>query len=273
MMSVVTGAVWLVSAVPARAQMESREAIALQNQILELRHDIQILSQGGGVQPGYAPRAPSAGGAVAGDLAAQLLQRVSALEEEVRRLRGRVDEIENAESQHYQDLSKQIGDMSFRLQGAAGPGVAAPPPAYQPSAATPPLPVAPPVRRTPEIALQEGNAALARRDYPVAEAAAREVLQNTRGPRSTDAQFLLAQALAGERNYQQAAVAYDDAFKRAPSGAHAQDSLLGIAISLNALGAKKESCQALAQLHASFPTPRPDLRDPIAAARERAGCH
>ena len=72
-----------------------------------------------------------------------------------------------------------------------------------------------PVRRTPELAIQEGNAALARRDYPAAEQAAREVLSGNRtSPRAYDAQFLLAQALTGQRQYSQAAIAYDDAYNR-----------------------------------------------------------
>src|SRR5689334_15817587 len=63
----------------ARAQVESREGIALQNQILELRRQMQTLQdQGarGSGSPAYPSRAPtpyspSAGGS--GDLVAQLL--------------------------------------------------------------------------------------------------------------------------------------------------------------------------------------------------------
>ncbi|MBV9813000.1 MAG: hypothetical protein JO326_09610 [Acetobacteraceae bacterium] len=280
-------AVALTCGSPARAQMDSREAIALQNQILELRRDIQILSQQSAGRPAYAPPGysapaypPPGGGGMSSDLATQLLSRVAALEESVRDLRGRVEQMQNTAGQRYDDLAKQIADINFRL-GAGGAAAAPPAPGLPPSALAPGAtslqpsaaqPGSPAVPRRPETALQEGNAALARRDYPAAEAAAREVLGNTRGPRAIDAQFLLAQALAGQRNFQGAAVAYDDTFKRAPAGAHAQDSLLGIAVSLNALGAKRESCEALAELRASFPTPRPDLREPIAAARERAGC-
>ena len=77
-----------------------------------------------------------------------------------------------------------------------------------------------PVRRTPELAMQEGNAALARRDYPAAEQAAREVLTGSRtSPRAYDAQFLLAQALMGQRQYSQAAIAYDDTYNRSQARA------------------------------------------------------
>lgn len=120
--------------------------------------------------------------------------------------------------------------------------------------------------------MQEGNAALARRDYPAAEAAAREVLAFPRSPRAVDAQFLLAQTLAGKRDYQGAAVAYDDTYNRNKIGGNAQPSLLGLANSLNAINEKRAACATLDKMKAEFPNPRADLREPIAAARQRAGC-
>ncbi len=274
---------------PAQAQMESREGIQLQNQILELRHELEQMRQqggggGGGAYQGggqaYEPPPVAAPGAPS-DINAQLLNRVSQLEDQVRQLRGRIDEVDNARQQSEQDLAKQIGDLQFRLTGSAGTvpgagqGAAA---ALAPSAGLLGRPAAPPppppvvARRTPEVALAAGNSALARRDYPAAEAAAREVLASGRGPRGTDAQFLLAQALAGERNFPAAAIAYDDAYRRSARGLRAPDSLLGLANSLTALGDKKAACQTLDKLRVEFPSPRPDLRGAIVAARGRAVC-
>lgn len=241
----------------ARAQMDSREAIALQNQILELRRDLQAVQaqRGGG---GYAAPAPVMRGS--SDMTAQLLDRVQALEEEVRRLRGQLDEQANASRRAQDDLAKQIGDLSFRLQqgGAQGSAPAAAPPAAAPQAAP---------RRTPEMAMQEGNAALARRDYAMAEAAAREVLAG-KGPQATAAQFLLAQSLAGKRDFAGAAVAYDDAYRRAPRGPRASDALLGLASTLLALNDKAAACQALNTQRTQFPGRAGDG----AALRARAGC-
>jgi TolA-binding protein len=121
--------------------------------------------------------------------------------------------------------------------------------------------------------LQEGNAALARRDYPAAEAAAREVIAMPKSPKAYDGQFLLAQALAGKKDFQGAAVAYDDTYNRARTGTRAQDSLLGLANSLTAIGEKRASCATLDKLRAEFPATRADLRDSVTAARLRAGCH
>jgi TolA-binding protein len=123
------------------------------------------------------------------------------------------------------------------------------------------------------MAIQEGNAALARRDYPAAEAAARAVLTGNRtSPRAYDAQFLLAQALVGQRQFSQAAIAYDDTYNRSRKGAHAPDALLGLANSLIAINEKKAACDTLGKLRAEYPTPRPDIHEAAAAAAQRAGC-
>lgn len=120
--------------------------------------------------------------------------------------------------------------------------------------------------------MQEGNAALARRDYAAAEAAARDVLAIRASPRAYDAQFLLAQSLAGKRDHAQAALAFDDTYKRARTGRHAQDALLGLAGSLAALNEKRPACDTLNTLRAEFPSPRPEVRDAATALRQRAAC-
>lgn len=274
------GLVLALSAAPARAQMDSREGIALQNQILELRRELQSIERGGGggqqVPQRFAPQSSQAAPG-SGDLTAQLLDRVSQLEDTTRALRGRVDQLQNQLTQQQQDFAKQLGDLAFRQsQSAATPAA----PTYTPPAApasagvlgvTPPAAAAP--RRTPELSIQEASAALARRDYPAAEAAAREVLARPGTPRAVDAQYILAQSEAGEHNNQQAAVDFYDAYNRAPKAARASEALLGVANSLIALGDKRSACQALDKLRSEFPSPRADVREGVAAARRNGACH
>ncbi len=265
----------------ARAQIESREGISLQNQILELRHELEQVESGGGGAPVAPPIGGQSGqpGAVDPGLAPQLLDRVQTLEQQVRDMRGEFDQLANQVQQQNATLSKQISDMNFALQqghgGAPGPGVGpvepgalSAPPQARPAAPPPP----PPVRRTPESTLAAGNAALARRDYPAAQASAQEVLSGPRNPRQIDAQFLLGQSLAGQHQYQQAAVAYYDTYNRSPRSGRAPDALLGVSASLIALGDKGSACQALSKLHAEFPSPAPRVRSASAALRGRAGC-
>jgi TolA-binding protein len=257
-----------LAAAPARAQLDSREAIALQNQILELRRDLQGLQAQRGA-PALPPPARR-GGDGGSEIAAQLLDRVAQLEDDVRRLRGQLDEQANSSRRQMDDLSKQVADLNFRLQNSGPPGTPSPAASAPPPASAG---LAPSGRRPAELAMQEGNAALARRDYGVAEAAAREVLAGGKGgPRAGDAQFLLAQALMGKRDYAGAAVAYDDAYNRSRTGSRAPDALLGLANALAALNDRTNACGALDKLRAEFPAPRPNVREAAAAARGRSGC-
>ena len=258
-------------------QVESREAIALQNQLLELRRDIQNLQAQGPARRSYGQPPPPTG--AESDLLPQLLDRVSNLEDEVRRLRGQVEDQRNQLQRQQEDFTKQLGDLQFRVQnggGPASPGTPGPDAPYASEPPSPPRAVAPPPvrpRRTPELAMQEGNAALARRDYGTAETAAHEVLGAGRtSPRAGDAQFLLAQSLAGKRDYQGAAVAYGDAYQRLKGGSRGQEALLGLANSLSNLGEKPATCGALDQLRVAYPSPRRDVSESAASLRGRAGC-
>ncbi len=203
----------------------------------------------------------------------------------MRALRGQLEEVTNTTQRQNAELSKQVGDLNFALQNGGGrplpdrpvapPGETSPPPSILgtvPAPAPPPPPTGS-IRRTPELALQEGYAALSRRDYATAEASAREVLQSSRtSPRAYDAQFVLAQSLAGQRNYAQAAIAFDDTYNRSRNGGHAPDALLGLANALTSIGERRAACDTLAKLAAEFPRQSVDIRDGANATRQRAGC-
>ena len=274
----------------AGAQMQTREGIALQNQILELQREIQGLTQRGGAggypnypQPSYSPPGASSLGA-SNEVVTRLLTRVETLESSVRDLRGRVDALSNQLQQQTAQLNKQVEDLQFLVQnpqgGGAGPPPAAsgaspvPPPAAAAPAAASNAPPRPTVagRRTPELIVQEGQDALQRGDYGGAEQDAREVLANRASARGYDAQFLLAQALLGQKQYSQAAIAYDDTYNRQKKGSHAQDSLLGLADALVAINEKRAACDTLSKLRAEFPTRSADAQDRAAQIARRANC-
>jgi TolA-binding protein len=360
----------LAAPMAGHAQVDSREGIALQNQLAQLRQEIQglradIAREGGG----------GGGGGPTGEIAGQLMSRVQAMEEALRQLRGRIDEVQNFSTRQNADLGKRIDDLTFQLnlQGKSGAAQPAPPPvrevaprpaAVEPSPGAPPrivmpatpamiapppqppqsftfnqtpdpmrevpqpptpptarvdpvrpvpvpkppAPPTPPVlasvakpapppptppppaaeaqnpppdadpvippggKRTPELALQEGHAALARRDYAAAERSAREVMSNRTSPRVYDGQFLLAQSLAAEKQYAQAAIAFDDTYNRSHKGRHAQDALLGLAGALTAINEKRAACDTLGRMRTEFPQVRADLQDTITKTNQVAGC-
>ena len=270
----------LFAAPAARAQMDSREGIALQNQILELRRDLDAVRRGGGAAA-PVPAAPRGGAGAPQELVQQLLARVSELEEEVRRLRGRLDVAENANRRLSEDVEKLRGDMDFRLQQLEGGGrPAAMRPPQGPAAAPAPAPAqTPPAAnnqptgpRTAERALADGQAALARGDFTTAETAAREVIAGRPGPRTQDAQILLGEALLGRRQYQNAALAFDEGYRRNRQSSRAPEALLGLSNAFVGFGARREACDTLAQLTSEYTRLSPQMTQRVADTRRRAQC-
>jgi TolA-binding protein len=270
---------------PAHAQMDSREAIALQNQVLQLRQEVEQLRARGGAVSAPAPSARSGG--AGNEMIGQLLDRVTTLEEETRRLRGRVDEAENRDRRLAADVQKLTEDMEYRLQrvegGAAARPAAPAPPAAPPAAVArpaaptaPAAPVVPPpaaaTPRTAERALSDGQAALARRDYPAAEAAAREALATRGGTQQANAQVLLGDALSGKRDLGNAVIAFYDAYTRARTSPRAPEALLGLAGAFQGLGSRREACDTLNDLRSNHPNLSAALQERATAARARAQC-
>ncbi|MBC7431536.1 MAG: hypothetical protein H7345_05665 [Rubritepida sp.] len=285
-------AVWLSLALlaqPAAAQFESREAIALQNQILQMRQELEQLRARGTGSAIAAPTPRGGGGGGGGnEMVGQLLDRVTAMEEETRRLRGRVDELDNRNRRLAADLQKLSEDMEFRLNQREG---AATPPTRPPAVAAgqtqrpvpPTAPVVAPVvgpgaapanaaPRTPERALLDGQAALGRRDFTAAEAAAREALAARAGAQQANAQLLLGDALNGRRDFGNAAIAYNEAYTRARTSPRAPDALIGLAGAFQGLGNKREACDTLGDLRTNHPGITPAQQARADALRARAQC-
>lgn len=299
----------LLAAAPAFGQIESREGIALQNQIQELRRDIQALQGrgGGGGSALGAPTPlapPSSSGQLAGgqqELLTRLLERVNALETEVRLLRGRSDETQNALSELKAAVEKNQADADFRLQELEGGGArrpaqpaqrqpAAQPPA-QPSAQTPAQPSAQPrgqatLPRPPSAPAQAPAArsqaqiltaaqqALQRRDWATAEREAQAFIASyPRDSRVGEAYQIRAQALSGRGEHMQAALAYDDARSRTTDRVKRQEILLGLGRSLGAINERDSACEVFRQLASDFATDmRADVREAMTRERTRLGC-
>jgi TolA-binding protein len=266
---------------PVQAQVETREGIALQNQILQLRQEFEALRRGGLAAPqppgGSTLGGSTLGGAAArppaqGELVQTLLERVQRLEDELRAVRGRAEQAEFRERQLREQVEKLQGDVDFRLQQIEGQrqGAATPAPAARPAApAAAPAAAAP---RTPQRAIAEGQAALGRRDFAAAEAAAREAIASRDAAQQVNAQILLGDALIGRRDFAGAAIAYDDARRRNPQGSRAAEATVGIANAFIGLGNNRDACTLLNELRSA----NPNLAGPVAEratdARRRASC-
>ena len=282
----------------ARAQMiTSREGIALENQILELKHQIRTMQTGGGngssVLGAPAPSASERSGqAPSSDLVASLLDRVHTLNGEVQDLRGRVDTLEHEVATQHDEIKQEIGNLKFQLEQGGKPGFQTPanaaegaPPAAPSSAQEPhTLGTLPrePARPTPETAaparaeasLGAARAALSHHDYRAAEADAHAVIaKQGKQAGHGEASLILAQSLFHQGRHQEAAIAFDDAYNADRAGPHAPDALLGLANSLTAIHQNQEACDTLDSLTSQFSSPSPSLKARVEAARRRAACH
>ncbi|MBS0981993.1 MULTISPECIES: tetratricopeptide repeat protein [Gluconobacter] len=256
--------------------ISSREAIALQDEIASLRQQLsQIQNSGPLPAPSSSSSRGSSSSGADGNMTAQLLERVAALEEQNRQMRGELDQLSNAQKETQANLSKQISDMQFASQNGGGGGGASAPAAAATSKAAETAPASSDeAPKTALEALKAGNAALKAGKYEDAETNARFAVKTAKSASGKmDSQFLLAQSLAGQKQYRESAVAYYDAYNKAPKTPKAQDSLLGVAASLLAMGDKNSACQALDKLKTEFPTPTPRVKSAAATFRGRAACH
>ncbi|CAM3038701.1 hypothetical protein AA15237_2886 [Komagataeibacter xylinus NBRC 15237] len=220
----------------------------------------------------------SLGCAHAGDsnsLTLQLLDRVNTLEEQTREMRGQIDQLTNQVQQQNATMSKQIDDMNFAMQqhGHAAPAVPAPVTAASGVTPAAAAPAPAPAKRSLDDVLKAGNDALLQHDYATAQADAQQVLSGPKSARQIDAQYLMAQSLAGQKQYRQSALAYYDTYNRAPHGQRAPSALLGVAATLVALNDKASACQALDKLSSEFPTPAPRIKAAEQVYRKRAKCN
>jgi tol-pal system protein YbgF len=193
------------------------------------------------------------------------LQRVDALEAEVRRLTARTEELEFRIQQIVADGTNRIGDLEYRLVELEGGDTSK---LGQTSTlgggALPAGPVAPagPAAPAPgaEMAVGEqsdfdrARAALEAGDNAEAArlfAAFSETYPG--GALSGEAHFLRGEALAATEDWRGAARAYLDSYSGAPDGPRAPDALYRLGVSLGRLGEVADACRILGEVAARYP--------------------
>jgi len=258
----------------ARAQMiSSREGIALENQILELKQQIQQMQQGNGGSVIAQPAAPAEQGSAGNPLLPNMLQQIQTLNDQVQDLRGRVDTLEHEVATQHDELKQEIGNLKFQMTQNGAGGAA--PAAGTTSAAPPaPPPVAAPTRAPHvEASVTAARRALAAGDYQTAAADSRAVIaRQGKGAANGGAELTLGEALSHQGQHQSAAIAYDDAYNASRTGPNAPDALLGLANSLTAIHQNQEACDTLDSLASQFSSPSASLATRIHLARVRAHC-
>ncbi|PQO21822.1 tol-pal system protein [Rhodobacteraceae bacterium WD3A24] len=295
MMRALLGAVALAAAVglagPVAAQSRDETLADIRQELSVLYAEVQGLRRELSTTQG--PPAGIGGGS--------LLDRVDAIESELRRLIGRTEELEHRIDRIVADATNRIGDLEFRLveleggdvselgetttlgsdsaDGADGgewreiPGLGLGSGGGGGAAVTGESgQTGPDLAATEQDDFDAARAALDAENYREAARRFDEFVETyTAGPLTTEAHFLRARAREELGETSQAARAYLDAYSTAPQGQRADEALFRLAGSLEALGQVEEACVMLGELALRFPG-----SDLLGRAREREnalGCN
>ena len=197
-------------------------------------------------------------GATGGDVSGgNALQRVDAIESELRVLTGQIEELQFRIEQIAKDATNRVGDLEFRLTELEGGD-----PSSQ--GQTAPLGGSPSTRfnvpSSIEMTVSEKG------DFEAAKTAldtgdhvkAAELFQNFNttypgGPLSAQALYFRGEALFQLQDWKNAGRSFLDSFSSFPNGQVAPNALYWLGVSLSKLDKTTQACKTLTEVEARFP--------------------
>lgn len=200
---------------------------------------------------------------------APALQRIDALEAEVRRLTGAIEEKQFWVEGIVKDGTNRIGDLEFRLceledgcdvttldrtapLGGKIPARLAAPTTVQTESNTPDVSGATTSERS---TFERAMAALEAKDFAKAASQFDALIANfPGGPLTGEAHYWKGTALAGSEEWGGAARSFLESFSGSPQGTKAPDALFRLGLSLKELGQMSEACLMLAEVPIRYPS-------------------
>lgn len=238
--------------------------------------------------------------------------RLSGIEDQMRALNGRIEQVEFSARRLEQTMQRLQNDVDARLTKLEN---APPPPAPQPVAmpAPSPVPAAPaasppavePAGTLGAIKMQNGKVTggvnnpqstplpvapadygltaqeqyerafnlLRQANYPEAEQAFKSFIdKNPKDKLVDNAKYWYGETLYVRSRFDEAAVAFADAYQQNPQGTKAPDSLLKLAISLGVLNKTSDACVTLAELKSKYPSAASTIKARADEERSKLKC-
>jgi len=292
------------SIAPAGAFAQTPDNAQMYDRLDKVERDFMLiqrqLSRGGSGTTGGDANLPAGG-------SAQLEVRLSAIEDQLRELRGKIEETDNRTRKLSESMEKQQRDVEFRLNelSAAGGAHAGAVNAGQQPFATAQTPPASGSAVTPLLGATAGTG-IAPRTEADPKPPMREDLSNISTPREL---YNYAFRLLNQTQYEEAATAFAaftkkypkdplvgnafywggetyyirrdyvnaadhfrQGFEALPEGPKAADNLLKLAMSLNAVSRDKEACLVLQQVTAKFKKTSSSVSERAEQEQKRIGC-
>ncbi len=283
------------TAVPAFAQRSDLRD--MMNRLERMQRELTTLQQSVYQGKPPPPGAATAPGGLDRRASARVEVRLSQLENELRRVTGKAEELEHAVGRFNSRLDKLISDIDVRLntleqrQGIATAGDAGmtPPPAGSPDAppsnlgtispdahatrrASPAKPILP--KGTPKEQYDHATSLLlADQNIEEAERALSAFIEaNPRHKLTSNAHYWLGETYYVRKQFQQAAYTFADGFQKFPRSRKAADNLLKLGMSLGQLGKKKQACTAYSRLLSNFPNAGKNLTKRVGREQRRLKC-
>ncbi len=190
------------------------------------------------------------------------LQRVNALEQELRRITGVVESLQFRVDRIVKDGTNRIGDLEFRLVELEGGDVTTLGTTSTLGGGDLPTGVPTPDQGTGvELAASEqGDFDRAVEAFDAgnhADAVAKFdqfLLSYPNGPLSGEAHYWRGEALSGQGDWSNAARAFLESFSGTPNGVKAPKSLYRLGVSLAQLGQVDDACATLGEVELRYPT-------------------
>jgi len=291
------GAVFLV---PPPAAAQNADLQQLLDRLGRVERDIRTLNlqvarggSGGGASGATAGAVAGEGGG--GPAMARLSIRVTQVEDDLRMLTGRIEEILHKVNQVSNRFDKLVGDVDYRLSALEQGNTASAPPAPRRSGVlgtmsqrelsqgTAQLPAATDGTQTAAaVALPAGTprdkynfayGLLRQARYDEAEQAFEQFLTaHAEDPLAQNAQYWLGKVYFVREEYVLAAQTFTDNYKTYPKGPKAPDSLLNLGLSLSRLDKASAACAAFDELKRKFPRTSPRIARTVKAQWAENGC-
>lgn len=227
-----------------------QELTALNGTLVKLKRELEVT---GGIGAGL----PMEG---------SVLERIDAIEAEVRQITGKIESLEFRIKKIVEDGTNRIGDLEFRLVeleggdtsalqttstlgGEAGGDIQTAIPARQGGLGDSELAIGETADfESAKLIFESGQ-------HPAAIAALGRFLGNYPGsPYTTDAQMLLGESHAQSNDWRSAARAFLEAFSGNPEGSHAPRALFRLGSSLERIGQHEEACLTLNEVTVRYPS-------------------
>ena len=289
---------------PVQAQSD------VSNRLNRIEREIDTLSRT--IYKGETPPAGSLAGMMDSRYQANIEVRLNSIEEQMRNLTGQVEEATYKAEQNEATLKRQINDMEMRLNALEGNNALPtnadsgssvminadatpndlsqtnlPQPSddtYYDSDGSASVDTSAPTAAANNVSVASASAD-ATTSYESAysqlkagnNAAAQQAFQNfllayPDDQLAPNARYWLGETYYVQNNYEDAAKAFAEAYKKSPKGPKAADNLLKLGLSLSGMGRNDDACVALQQLEKEFGPTRSALVRRGEQEREKLSC-